>query len=58
MIKKAILAIFIVLVLVVIVFCAVVAMQPEDFKITRTATMNATPNKVFEQVNDFHKWEV
>lgn len=58
MIKKAILAIFVVLVLVVVVFCVVVALQPEDFKITRTATMNAAPDKVFEQVNDFHKWEV
>lgn len=57
MIKKAILAIFIVWVLVVVVFCAVVTMQPEDFKITRTATINATPDKVFEQVTDFHKWE-
>ena len=57
MIKKAILAIFVVLVLVVVIFCVVVAIQPEDFKITRTATMNATPDKVFEQVNDFHKWE-
>lgn len=57
MIKKVILAIFIVLVLVVVVFCAVVAMQPEDFKITRSATVNAPPEKVFEQVNDFHKWD-
>lgn len=57
MIKKAILAIFVVLVLVVVVFCVVVALQPEDFKITRTATTNASPDKVFEQINDFHKWE-
>lgn len=57
MIKKAILGILALIVIVVAVLCVVVAMQPEDFKITRSATMNAAPDKVFEQVNDFHKWE-
>ena len=57
MIKKAILGILALIVVVVAIFCAVVAMQPEDFKITRTATINASSDKVFEQVNDFHKWE-
>ena len=32
-------------------------MQPADFKVTRSATMNAAPAQVFEQVNDFHKWD-
>ncbi|MFT3743345.1 MAG: SRPBCC family protein [Pyrinomonadaceae bacterium] len=57
MIKKAILGILALIVLVVVVFCVVVAMQPTDFKVTRSATFNAPAATVFEQVNDFHKWE-
>jgi len=57
MIKKAILAIFVLLVLIVAGFCVVVAMQSEDMKVTRSATYNAPPDRIFEQVNDFHKWE-
>ena len=57
MIKKAILGILALILIAVVAFCAVVAMQPEDFKITRSATINATPDKIFENVNDFHKWD-
>lgn len=57
MIKKIILGILAVILIVVVGFCAIVAMRPNDFTITRTASVNAPPEKVFEQVNDFHKWE-
>lgn len=57
MVKKVILGILALILVVVIVFCAVVAMQHEDFKVTRSAIFNASPDKVFEQVNDFHKWD-
>jgi hypothetical protein len=57
MLKKAIMAIVAALIVVIAVFCVVVVMQPADFKITRSATMNASPDKIFEQVNDFHKWD-
>ncbi len=57
MIKKLILGLLALIVIGVVVLCVVVAMQPADFKITRSATFNAPPEKVFEQVNDFHKWE-
>jgi carbon monoxide dehydrogenase subunit G len=40
------------------VFCAVVASRPNDFKVSRSAMMAATPAAVFDQVNDFHKWDV
>ena len=53
MIKKILIA----LALIVIVFLIVVALQPADFRITRTATVAAPPAAVFAQVNDFHKWE-
>ena len=39
------------------VFAGVVAMQPSEFLISRSATMNAAPAAVFAQVNDFHNWE-
>jgi carbon monoxide dehydrogenase subunit G len=51
--KKALLA----LVVVIAALSVVIAMQPSDFKVARTATFNAPPAAVFEQVNDFHKWE-
>lgn len=41
----------------VLVFAAVVALQPSDFRIARSATLSAPPAIVFSQVNDFHKWE-
>jgi len=52
MLKK----ILIVLVIIIIVLVGVVAVQPADFRITRSATIAAPPAAVFEQVNDFHKW--
>src|SRR5258706_8883151 len=45
-----------VLAVVMIVFLSLVAMQPADFRITRSATITAPADVVFAQVNDFHKW--
>ncbi len=53
MLKK----ILIVLAAIVVVFVAVVAMQPSEFRVMRTATMSAPASAVFAQVNDLHKWE-
>jgi len=39
------------------VFIVVVALQPDEFKVTRSAKMAAPAARVFEQVNDYHKWE-
>ena len=45
-------------VLVLIVgFLVLVALQPREFRITRNAEMSASPAAVFAQVNDLHKWE-
>ena len=41
---------------VVIIFLGVVAMQPADFRIERSAAIAAPPADVFAQVNDFHNW--
>lgn len=39
------------------VLCAIIAMQPGEFSVTRTATMAAAPAAVFEQVNTLSNWE-
>lgn len=57
MIKKAILGILALVILILAGLCVVIAMQPSDFKVTRSATFAAPPDRIFEQVNDFHKWE-
>jgi uncharacterized protein YndB with AHSA1/START domain len=53
MVKKILIA----LAAVVILFVAVVAMQPSEFRIVRSAIISAPATAVFAQVNDFHKWE-
>ena len=49
--------ILILVAIAVIIFIIVVAMQPSDFRITRTGTINAPASAVFAQVNDLHKWD-
>jgi len=41
----------------VAVFLGVVALQPSEFRITRSTTIAAPAEEVFAQVNDFHNWE-
>ncbi|MBM3601700.1 MAG: SRPBCC family protein [Alphaproteobacteria bacterium] len=38
------------------IFAIVVALQPSEFRISRSATITAPPNVVHAQVNDFRKW--
>ncbi len=42
---------------IAVALVAVVAMQPSDFRVSRTATIAAPAEAVFAQVNDFHHWE-
>ena len=35
----------------------VIAVQPPEYQVTRSATIQAPANVVFDQINDFHKWE-
>ncbi len=49
--------ILIVVAVLVVAMLVVVAMQSEDFRIARSATIAAAPAEVFPQVNDFHRWE-
>jgi hypothetical protein len=41
----------------VIVFIIAAAMQPADFRVTRTGTIIAPASAVFAHVNDLHKWD-
>jgi hypothetical protein len=41
----------------VLIFVVIVALQPSDFRVDRTATVAAPPAAVFAQVNDLHKWD-
>src|SRR5262249_55025053 len=49
--------ILLVLAVIVIAFLSVVAAQPAEYRITRSATIAAPPAEVFPQVNNLHNWE-
>lgn len=57
MIKKLLLAVSAIIVIAVAIILIAAAMQADDLKVTRSATYSAPPEKVFEQVNDFRKWD-
>jgi hypothetical protein len=39
------------------ILCAIIAMQPAEFAVSRSMTMAAPPDAVFAQVNNLHNWE-
>jgi uncharacterized protein YndB with AHSA1/START domain len=41
---------------VIVLFLIVAALQPADFRVTRSASIAAPPAVVFECVNDLHQW--
>jgi uncharacterized protein YndB with AHSA1/START domain len=45
------------LVLAIVVLMVVIAMRPAEFRYTRSATIAAPPEVVFEQVNDLRKFQ-
>jgi carbon monoxide dehydrogenase subunit G len=53
MLKKILIA----LAALVLIFVVIVALQPSDFQMARSATIAAPQQAVFAQVNDFHKWD-
>jgi hypothetical protein len=53
MIKKILIG----LIVLIAAFAGVVAMQPSEFTVERTAAIAAPPAAVFEQVNDLRKWD-
>lgn len=51
------LPILLALAFIALLFIIVIAGQPCEFKVTRTAKMPAPPEKVFPHVNDLRQWE-
>jgi len=49
--------IVIAVVVIVVLFVVIVATRPSDFRITRTGRISAPVGVVFDNINDFHKWE-
>ena len=49
--------VLIILAVIVVAFVVVVAVQPSDFRVARSATIDAPPDVVFSHVNDLHKWQ-
>jgi hypothetical protein len=49
--------ILIVLVVLTGALGSVIAVRPAEYRVVRSATINAPPQSVFSLVNDFHKWD-
>lgn len=49
--------ILIVLAVLIIVFVIIVALRPDEFVVTRSASIPAPPAAVFAQVNNLHNWQ-
>jgi uncharacterized protein YndB with AHSA1/START domain len=45
------------LVVIIAILAIIIALQPADYLVQRSATIAAPPPVVFAQVNDFHNWE-
>jgi hypothetical protein len=43
---------------IVVLAVLVIAMQSNDFRVTRSTLISAPPSEVFSQINDHHKFEV
>ena len=50
-------AIFLALAFIALLFIIVVTGQPDEFTVSRSAKISAPPEKVFPHVNDLHQWE-
>lgn len=49
--------ILIVLVLIVGVVLIYASTRPDNFRVERSTTIQAAPEKIFSLINDFHQWE-
>lgn len=52
-----IIKILLILAVAIAVFLVIAALQPADFRVSRTATVDAPASVVFAQVNDLHKFQ-
>jgi hypothetical protein len=51
------LPILLALVFIAIIFLVVIAGRPDEFIVSRSTKISASPGKVFPHVNDLHKWQ-
>lgn len=56
MVKKALIAIVAALVLTFALLGVMIAMQPDEYTVTRKASIAAPPERIFDEVNDFRRW--
>jgi uncharacterized protein YndB with AHSA1/START domain len=57
MVKTILIGLAAIVAVLVLGFLGVVAMQPNEFSISRSAALAAPVSEVFDQVNDLHKWQ-
>jgi hypothetical protein len=57
MVKKILIGVAAVIAVLVLGFATVVAMKPNEFRVSRSATMAAPAERVFSQVNELRKWD-
>jgi uncharacterized protein YndB with AHSA1/START domain len=57
MVKKILLTTVIVVVVVVAAILVIAATRPDTFKVERSASIKAPPDKVFALINDFPSWQ-
>ena len=55
--RKKILIVLAALAAIVVLFLIVVAMQPSEFRVTRSASVATGPAEVFPHVNELRKWD-
>lgn len=53
MLKK----VFIVIAIIIIAILGVATLQPDEYRVERSTTIQAPADIVFTQINDFHKWQ-
>jgi uncharacterized protein YndB with AHSA1/START domain len=44
------------IVILIAAFLGVAAARPNSFRVQRTTTIQAPPDRIFELINDFHRW--
>jgi len=52
---KAIVIVVVVLLAILLIYAAI---KPDSFRVERTTTIKAAPEKVFPLINDIHQWEL
>lgn len=56
MLKRILLGLVAVIVVAVVIVLILAARQPDEFRIQRTATINAPAEKIVAHIDDFHQW--